>query len=162
MKMKKWFGFLTLGLALVMLAACGQKSTQEIIKTELKNSYVGQSNDSSYESTYFIAGSDTLTFDKKENTITNNQGKKMYFSVLSKKNIPSETQGVIDSLKDELKNTDNFTIIISRHDKKPTKDQAEAAYQIALSDGGKSIRIIELRRGYSAEGTHYDFKGIAE
>lgn len=160
MKMKKWFGFLSLGLALVLLAACGQKSTQDIIKTELKNSYAGYSEASGYEYP-FESGDDTIKFNKKNRSITNSQGKMTYFSVLSEEDIPSSTKRVVASLKDELKNTDNFTIIISR-DKNPTKDQAEAAYQIALSDGGKTIRIIELRRGYSAEGTHYDFKGTAE
>ena len=79
MNMKKWFSFLTLGLALVMLVACGQKSTEDIIKTELKDSYTGYSNSKSYQGLMFIEGGDTLTFDKKENSITNSNGEKIYY-----------------------------------------------------------------------------------
>ncbi|HEL0589305.1 TPA: hypothetical protein TUT15_001095, partial [Streptococcus equi subsp. zooepidemicus] len=46
--MKKWFGLLFLGLALITLAACGKKSPEDIIKTELKDSYVGSSWNSGY------------------------------------------------------------------------------------------------------------------
>ena len=159
MKMKKWFSLVTLGLALILLAACGQKSAEDIIKTELKDSYVGNSENPGYEYP-FNEGDDVLTFNKKENSITNSQGHMTYFSVLSEKDIPSGTQRVIDELENQLKGTDNFTIIISSK-KNPVKDDAEAAYQISLSDGGKKIRIFELRRNQRSFG-YYDFSGTSE
>ncbi|WP_283571823.1 hypothetical protein VWV84_04910 [Streptococcus agalactiae] len=159
MKMKKLFSLLTLGLALILLAACGQKSAEDIIKTELKNSYTGYSENSGggYP---FRAGDDVLTFNKKDNSITNSYGDMKYFSVISEKDIPSGTQRVIDELESELKGTDNFTIIVSR-EKNPTKKDSEGAYQIALSDGGKKIRIFYLGREPRSFG-YYDFSGKAE
>ncbi|HEL0231682.1 TPA: hypothetical protein TVN86_001326 [Streptococcus equi subsp. zooepidemicus] len=159
MKMKKWFSLVTLGFALILLAACGQKSAEDIIKTELKDSYVGYSEDSGggYP---FRAGDDTLTFDKKENSITNSYGDMKYFLVIPEEDIPSGTQNVIEELEPHLKGTDNFTIIVSRK-KNPTVDDSEGAYQIALSDGGKSIRIFYLGREPRSFG-YYDFSGTAE
>lgn len=161
MNMKKWFSFLTLGLALVMLVACGQKSTEDIIKTELKDSYTGYSNSKSYQGLMFIKGGDTLTFDKKENSITNSNGEKIYFSVVSEDDIPPATKGVITKLESQLKGTDNFTIITSS-EKNPTIKDSEGGYQIALSDGGKTIRIIELYQDYASDGSYYDFSGKAK
>ncbi|PRT72350.1 hypothetical protein C6A28_01630 [Streptococcus anginosus] len=161
MNMKKWFSFLTLGLALVMLVACGQKSTEDIIKTELKDSYTGYSNSKSYQGLMFIEGGDTLTFDKKENSITNSNGEKIYFSVVSEDDIPPATKGVITKLESQLKGTDNFTIITSSK-KNPTIKDSEGGYQIALSDGGKTIRIIELYQDYASDGSYYDFSGKAK
>lgn len=159
MKMKKWFSLVTLGLALILLAACGQKSAEDIIKTELKDSYVGYSEDSGggYP---FRAGDDTLTFNKKENSITNSYGDMKYFLVIPEEDIPSGTQSVIEELEPHLKGTNNFTIIVSRK-KNPTVDDSEGAYQIALSDGGKSIRIFYLGREPRSFG-YYDFSGTAE
>lgn len=65
MTIKRLLGVLTLGLALMTLAACGQKSTESIIKNELKDSYTGYSENKSYEGLNFIEGSDTLVFNKK-------------------------------------------------------------------------------------------------
>lgn len=161
MKMKKWFGFLTLGLALIVLVACGQKSPEEIVKTELKDSYTGSSNSKSYQGLMFIEGGDVLTFDKKENSITNSNGEKIYFSVISEDDIPSSTKGVITGLKSQLKGTDNFTIITSSK-KNPTIKDSEGGYQIALSDNGKTIRIIELYQDYAYDGSYYDFSGKAK
>lgn len=159
MKLKKIYGLLTIGLVLILLAACGQKSGQDIIKTELKDSYTGYSANPGYEYP-FNEGDDVLTFNKKENSITDSQGHMTYFSVLSEKDTPSGTQRVIDELESQLKGTNNFTIIIGSK-KNPTKDNAEAAYQVALSDGGNKIRIFELRRNQRSFG-YYDFSGKAK
>lgn len=158
--MKRVVGLILLGLSLVFLAACGPKTPEEIIKTELKNSYVGYSNSKSYQGLMFIEGGDTLAFNKKENSISNSNGKKIYFSVISEDDIPSATKGVITSLESYLKGTDNFTIITSR-DKNPTIKDSEGAYQLALSDGGQTIRIFELSRSPRSYG-YYDFSGKSE
>lgn len=158
--MKKWIGFLSVGFALLLLVACGQKSTEEIIKTELKDSYVGYSNSKSYQGLMFIEGRDVLTFDKQENSITNSNGEKTYFSVISEEDIPANVKGVIAGLESELKDTNNFTIITSRVEN-PTLNDSEGGYQVALSDGGKTIRIFELSRSPRSYG-YYDFLGTAE
>ncbi|HFZ7022748.1 TPA: hypothetical protein ACGML9_001262 [Streptococcus agalactiae] len=161
MKLKKCLSFLVLGIALIALAACGKKSTEDIIKTELKDSYTGYSKVSGYNGSMFVGGGDTLTFNKKENSITNSNGEKIYFSVLSEDDIPAATKGVIANLKSQLKGTDNFTIITSSK-KNPTKKDSEGGYQIALSEGGKTIRIIELYQDYASDGSYYDFSGEAK
>lgn len=158
MKLKKCLSFLVLGIALIALAACGKKSTEDIIKTELKDSYTGYSKVSGYNGLMFVGGGDTLTFNKKENSITNSSGEKIYFSVISGDDIPAATKGVITNLKSQLKGTDNFTIITSSK-KNPTKKDSEGGYQIALSEGGKTIRIIELYQDYASDGSYYDFSG---
>ena len=161
MKMKKLFSLLMLGLALILLAACGQKSAEDIIKTELKNSYTGYSDVSGYDGLMFVGGGDRLTFNKKENSITNSSGEKIYFSLLSEDDIPAKTKGVLTNLESQLKGTDNFTIITSSK-KNPTVKDSEGGYQLALSDGGKKIRIIELYQDYASDGSYYDFSGTSK
>ena len=158
MKLKRLLGVLALGLAIVTLAACGQKSTENVIKNELKDSYIGYSNDRSYDGNIFKEGIDTLTFDKNDNTITNSDNYQIYFSVVSDEDKTSEIKSVLKELDSELSDTDNFTIAISRRVKNPTVDNATAFYQIALSDGGKSIKIYELRRNPRDYG-YYEFSG---
>lgn len=157
MKLKKILSFLVLGIALVALVACGKKSTEDIIKTELKDSYTGYSDSESYQGWMFGEGEDTLSFDKKENSITNSEGTKVYFSVIAEDDIPSDTKHVISELEAQLKGTDNFTIVTSR-EKNPTIKDSEGGYQVALSDGGKTIRIFELSRSPRDYG-FYDFSG---
>lgn len=159
MKMKNFFSLLMLGLALIVLAACGQKSAEDIIKTELKNSYTGYSENPGgiYP---FRAGDDVLTFNKKDNSITNSYGNMKYFSVISNQELPSGIKNTIDELESELKGTDNFTIIVSR-EKNPTRKDSEGVYQIALTDKGKSIRIFELGRDQRSFG-YYDFSGTSK
>ncbi|MGX9845603.1 hypothetical protein ACR3IL_10005 [Streptococcus iniae] len=161
MKMKRLVSLLVLGLALIFLAACGKKSTEDIIKTELKDSYTGYSKVSGYNGLMFVGGGDTLAFNKKENSITNSRGEKIYFSVIPEKEVPPTTKGVITKLEPQLKGTDNFTIITSSK-KDPTIKDSEGGYQIALSEGGKTIRIIELFQDYASDGSYYDFSGKAK
>ncbi|KEH51264.1 MULTISPECIES: LptM family lipoprotein [Streptococcus] len=159
MKLKRLLRVLAIGLAVVTLAACGQKSTETIIKNELKDSYTGYSENPG-GTWLFRDGDSALTFNKKDNSITNSEGTSTYFSVISGEEIPPSTQHVVNSLASELKGTDNFTIIIGRK-QNPTKKDAEGAYQIALSDGGKKIRIIEVDRD-SRDFGYYDFSGTAD
>lgn len=159
MKMKRLFSLLTVGLVLIVLAACGQKSTEDTIKTELKDSYVGHSVEPGGVSP-FNSGNDVLTFNKKNNSITNNQGDMKYFSIVSADDISSDIQQVLEGLETQLKGTNNFTIIVSR-EKNPKREDSEGIYQIALSDGGKTIRIFELGRDQRSYG-YYDFSGKAE
>lgn len=159
MKMKKWFSLVPLGLALILLAACGPKSAEDIIKTELKDSYTGYAELRAYES-FFNSGGEQLKFAPSEKQISNSSGEIVYFKTISESDLPTEASGVLTSLEEELKNTNNFTIAISK--KREKLDASDAYYQISLSDGGDKIRIIELRRNHFAEGGYYDFSGTAE
>ena len=161
MKLKRLLGVLALGLAVVTLAACGQKSTETIIKNELKDSYTGYSENKAYEGLNFIEGSDTLTFDKKTNTITNSNGEITYFSVVSDNDVQSDVKSFLKKYDDELSETNNFTIVIDTKEKNPTLKTGDSLYQVALSDNGKKIRIFELRQDYDADGNYYDFTGTA-
>ncbi|VED64909.1 lipoprotein [Streptococcus agalactiae] len=76
MKMKKWFGLLFLGLALITLAACGQKTPEDIIKTELKDSYTGYSNSKSYQGLMFIGGEMYSLLIKKKTVLQTRMEKK--------------------------------------------------------------------------------------
>ena len=82
----------------------------------------------------------------------------IYFGVISEEDKTSELKSVLKELDSELSNTDNFTIAVSKTVKNPTVDDATAFYQIALTDGGKSIKIYELRRDPRDYG-YYEFSG---
>lgn len=163
MKFKKLVGLVTLGLALFILAACGQKSAEDMAKNVLKDSYTGYSQESAYEGLAFRHGGDTLKFDKKKNTIINSVGEDIKFHVLSEndaKSLPAIYRGALVKLENELKDTDNFTIAVGDYNNKP--EEPGAYYQVVLTDGGKKIRIIELRRGYKEDDAFYDFVGTAD
>ncbi|HER0816519.1 TPA: hypothetical protein VJE30_001350 [Streptococcus pyogenes] len=163
MKFKKLISLVTLGLALFILVACGQKSAEDMAKNVLKDSYTGYSQESAYEGLTFRHGGYTLKFDKQKNIITNSDGKTSKFYVLPDekvKKLPALYKGALTGLENELKGTDNFTITIGDYERYP--DDAGAYYQIVLTDGGKKIRIIELRRGYKEDDAFYDFVGTAD
>lgn len=159
MKMKKIIGILLLGFMAVLLVACGQKSAEEMIKTELKDSYTGSSKVSAYDGLVFTEGGQELVFDKNNHSIKNGE-KEMYYKIVSEESLPTEPKVALKDLEPELKGTDNFTIAISY--KKGNLSNSDSFYQIALTEGGKKIRIIELRRDYAAEGGYYDFSGDAD
>lgn len=163
MKLKKLLSVFVLGLALFALAACGRKSPEDIAKNVLKESYTGHSQEDSYEHDPFVHGGSTLIFDKEKHLIKNSE-EEILFAVLSEeqvKKIPSSYVGTLKGLETQLRGTDNFTIAVGDNaTSKP--EEAEAYYQVVLSDGGKKIRVIELRRGYKDEDAFYDFTGQAD
>ena len=164
MKAKHFLRIVLVGLALILLGACGQKSPESLAKNVLKDSYTGFSPEHSYESIYFKGGvGTTLKFDKEKRTISNNDGRSVQYSVLSEeqvKTIPTAFRGTIVSLESQLKGKDNFTIAVGDNADKP--EEAEAYYQVVLTEGSKKIRIIELRRGYKEDNAFYDFNGTAD
>ena len=165
MKAKHFLRIVLVGLALILLGACGQKSPESIAKNVLKDSYTGFSQEDSYDSSIFSGGvGSTLKFDKEKRTISNNDGRSIRYSVLSEeqvKAIPADFRGTLVSLESQLKGKDNFTIAVDyRNIDKP--EEAEAYYQVVLTEGGKKIRIIELRRGYKEDNAFYDFNGKAD
>ena len=165
MKANHFLRIVLVGLALIILGACGQKSPESLAKNVLKDSYTGFSQEDSYDSSIFSGGvGSTLKFDKEKRTISNNDGKSIRYSVLSEeqvKAIPASFRGTIVSLESQLKGKDTFTIAVDyRGVDKP--EEAEAYYQVVLTEGGKKIRIIELRRGYKEDNAFYDFNGKAD
>ena len=162
MKAKHFLRIVLVGLALILLGACGQKSPESLAKNVLKDSYTGFSPEHGYESSDFKGGvGTTLKFDKEKRTISNNDGESINYSVLSEeqvKAIPADFRGTLVSLESQLKGKDNFTIAVDyRNIDKP--EEAEAYYQVVLTEGGKKIRTIELRSGYQADNAFYDFNG---
>ncbi|MCC9883252.1 hypothetical protein HK151_00450, partial [Streptococcus agalactiae] len=94
-------------------------------------------------------------------TISNIQGEKVYFSVIPEDDRSSTTKSVLKTLESSLSNTDNFTIVIDSKVKNPTVNDSAKFYQIALSDGGKTIKIYELRRNPRDYG-YYEFSGESD
>ena len=165
MKAKHFLRIVLVGLALILLGACGQKSPESLAKNVLKDSYTGFSPEHGYESSDFKGGvGTTLKFDKEKRTISNNDGESINYSVLSEeqvKAIPADFRGTLVSLESQLKGKDNFTIAVDyRNIDKP--EDAGAYYQVVLTEGGKKIRIIELLRGYKEDNAFYDFNGTAD
>ena len=155
MKAKHFLRIVLVGLALILLGACGQKSPDSIAKNVLEDSY---------DSSIFSGGvGSTLKFDKEKRTISNNDGRSIRYSVLSEeqvKTIPVSFRGTIVSLESQLKGKDNFTIAVGDNADKP--EEAGAYYQVVLTEGGKKIRVIELLRGYKEDNAFYDFNGTAD
>ena len=164
MKAKHFLRIVLVGLALILLGACGQKSPESLAKNVLKDSYTGFSQEDGYESLDFKGGvGTTLKFDKEKRTISNNDGESINYSVLSEeqvKSIPASFRGTIVSLESQLKGKDNFTIAVGDNADKP--EEAGAYYQVVLTEGGKKIRVIELLRGYKEDNAFYDFNGTAD
>lgn len=165
MKAKHFLRIVLVGLALILLGACGQKSPDSIAKNVLKDSYTGFSQEDGYESGVFTGGAgSTVKFDKENRIVSNGDDRDIKYSVLSEeqvKAIPASFRGTLVSLESQLKGKDNFTIAVDYQDiDKP--EEARSYYQVVLTEGGKKIRIIELRRGYKEDNAFYDFNGTAD
>ena len=164
MKAKYFLRIVLVGLALIILGACGQKSPDSIAKNVLKDSYTGFSPEHGYESSDFKGGvGTTLKFDKEKRTISNNDGRSVKYSVLSEeqvKTIPAAFRGTIVSLESQLKGKDNFTIAVGDNADKP--EDAGAYYQVVLTEGGKKIRRIELILGYKQNNDFNNLNGKAD
>ncbi|MFX3828798.1 hypothetical protein ACJBTR_10605, partial [Streptococcus suis] len=83
-----------LGLALIVLAACGQKSAEDIIKTELKDSYTGYSELSGYDSLIFTGGGQELEFDKKNHKLKSGD-EEVYYEVVAEDKLPKSMKGIM-------------------------------------------------------------------
>lgn len=160
MKMKKWFGLLIMGLALLTLAACGQKSTEEIIKTELKDSYTGYSKVSGYDGLIFAGGGQEIVFDKKNHKLKSGD-EEVYYEVVPEDKLPKSMKGILTSHESELKGKDYFIINVGNHKDDIWGKLGDQLYCVVLTDGGKSIRIFEFETGYTTDG-YFDFTGKSE
>ena len=160
MKAKKWIRLVVaLGLAL-MLVACGQKSTEEIIKTELKDTYVGYSEVSGYDSLIFTGGGQEIVFDKK-NHILKSGDEEVYYEVVSEEKSPKSMKGILTSHESELKGEHYFIINVGYQKDAIWGKLGDQLYAVVLKEGGNKIRIFEFETGYTTDG-YFDFSGRAE
>lgn len=157
MTLKKVCGLLTIGLALILLAACGQKTPENIIKSELKDSYVGYSELSGYDSSIFSGGGQEITFDKKHHTLKSGD-EKVYYEVVPEKKLPKSMKGILTSHEAELSGKDYFIINVGYDKDDVWGKLGDQLYCVVLTDGGNSIRIFEFETGYTTDG-YFDFTG---
>lgn len=160
MKVKKWFSLVTLGLALILLAACGQKSAEDIIKTELKDSYVGYSEVSGYDSLIFTGGGQEIVFDKINHKLKSGD-EEVYYEVVPEDKLPKSMKGTLTSHESELKGKHYFIINVGHHKDDIWGKLGDQLYTVILEEGGKEIRIFEFETGYTTDG-YFDFTGQAE
>lgn len=160
MKMKKWLSLVTLGLALILLAACGQKSVEDIIKTELKDSYVGYSEVSGYDSLIFTGGGQEIIFDKINHKLKSGD-EEVYYEVVPEDKLPKSMKGILTSHESELKGKHYFVINVGYHKDDIWGKLGDQLYAVVLKEGGKEIRIFEFETGYTTDG-YFDFTGQAE
>lgn len=159
MTLKKGLGLITLGLALILLVACGQKSPKDIIKSELKDSYVGYSENSGYDSLIFSSGGQTITFDKAHHKLKSGN-EEVYYEVVPEKKLPKPMKGILTSHESELKGKDYFIINVGYDKDDIWGKLGDQLYCVVLTESGKQIRIFEFETEYTDDG-YYDFSGKA-
>ncbi|MCI7678535.1 MAG: hypothetical protein MSS16_10780 [Streptococcus orisratti] len=160
MKMKKLFSLLMLGLALILLAACSQKSAEDIVKTELKDSYTGYSELSGYDSLIFTGGGQELEFDKKNHKLKSGD-EEVYYEVVAEDKLPKSMKGIMASHEAELKDKHYFIINVGYHKDDIWGKVGDQLYGVVLTEGGKSINIFEFETGYTNDG-YFNFTGEAK
>ena len=160
MTLKKGLGLITLGLALILLVACGQKSPKDIIKSELKDSYLGYSENSGYDSLIFSSGGQTITFDKAHHKLKSGN-EEVYYEVVPEKKLPKPMKGILTSHESELKGKDYFIINVGYDKDDIWGKLGDQLYCVVLTESGKQIRIFEFETEYTDDG-YYAFSGKAE
>ncbi|MFS6154810.1 hypothetical protein SUA94_07685 [Streptococcus agalactiae] len=157
MKFKKILGITILSVLSIFLVACGQKTPENVEKTELKKQYIGTSNHSGYDNP-FDEGTYTLTFNKSDKTVLNsNTEEKVYYKIIPEKKVPKK---YLEKYKDKINDKNHFFITVNPDPFKEDTGPSQI-YGVILTDGGKKIQIFEFETGYSADG-YYNFIGKAE
>ncbi|EHJ56134.1 hypothetical protein HMPREF9318_00142 [Streptococcus urinalis FB127-CNA-2] len=158
MKFKKILGITILSVLSIFLVACGQKTPENVEKTELKKEYIGTSNHSGYDNP-FDEGTYTLTFNKSEKTVSNsNRDEKVYYEIVPDKKVPKKYLSIYE---DKAKGKDHFFINVGYQKDKIWGKVGDQMYCVILTEGGKKIQILEFETGYSSDG-YYNFIGKAE
>lgn len=158
--MKKLTSVFFLGVSLLFLAACGPKTPEDIIKTELKDSYVGYSELSGYDSLIFPGGGFKITFDKSNHKLKVGD-KEYYYEVVPEDKLSDSLKGILHSHKSELEGKDYFIINVGSKKDGIWGKLGDQLYGVVLEDSGKSIRIFEFETGYTPDG-YFDFSGKSE
>lgn len=169
MRARKVVGLFTVLLASILLVACGQKTTKDGVPTILQDKYSGYSKVYGADSLLFTEGGSSLIFDKENKTVTNQNGEKRYFTVISESSLSEESKGVLTKHKSELEDKEYFLINISSGSEESRKKTSSKTsnqkikpyglYCVVLTDGGKTIRIFEFESGTAD--AYYDFTGQA-
>ncbi|MFM0600161.1 hypothetical protein P7J18_08240 [Streptococcus suis] len=160
MKLKRYLSLFVLGIALVVLAACGQKTSEDIVKTELKDGYVGYSSFPGYDSLIFTGGGQEIVFDKKNHKLKSGD-EEVYYEVVPEDKLSSSMKGILASHESELKGEHYFVINVGYHEDDIWGKLGDQLYCVVLSEEGQSIRIFEFETGYTSDG-YFDFTGEAE
>lgn len=159
--MKRMVKMLLVACTFLFLTACGAQVNENGVPTQLKEKYVGTSKDFGYYPPFHNEGGHELNFDLEKMEITDGQAGKIYFKVIPEDKLPSEAKGSLLNYKEDMKGKTSFSIAVSYH-KEDVEDENffGGFHQIILSDGGKSIRVIELDEG--GQKGYYDFIGVSE
>lgn len=154
---------LTLGvLSLVMgfLTACSSQPTvnEDGTPSTLQKRYLGSYSSADDNAYYFQESTNEFDFDVKNSTISDGSGVDYYtrkYVVVEEDDLNSALQGQAQKYKDQI--TDKDTVFYINLDGESTD---QVAYEIILSNDGKSIKIIALGAVYEY-GDDFVFTGTA-
>ncbi|AXJ14188.1 hypothetical protein [Streptococcus pluranimalium] len=131
-----------LGLCMAFLTACSSQPSKNADGTPstLKSRYLGYYRSDTDNATYFDESTNEFNFNIKKSTISDDNSKNANteeYVVLDEKDLKSNLVGEAKKGKSEASPNDSvFYIQIKRDD--------QAIYQVILSDGGKTIKMISL------------------
>ncbi|EPU31248.1 hypothetical protein [Streptococcus agalactiae] len=131
-----------LGLCVAFLTACSSQPAKNADGTPstLKSRYLGYYRSDTDNATYFDESTNEFNFNIKKSTISDGNSKNANteeYVVLDEKDLKSNLVGEAKKGKSEASPNDFvFYIQIKRDD--------QAIYQVILSDGGKTIKMISL------------------
>lgn len=154
---------LTLGvLSLVMafLTACSSQPSlnEDGTPSTLQKRYLGSYSSADDTAYYFQESTNEFDFDVKNSTISDGSGVDYYtrkYVVVEEDDLNSALQGQAQKYKDQI--TDKDTVFYINLDGESTD---QVAYEIILSNDGKSIKIIALGAVYEY-GDDFVFTGTA-
>lgn len=154
---------LTLGvlsLVIVFLTACSSQPSvnEDGTPSTLQKRYLGSYSSADDNAYYFQESTNEFDFDVKNSTISDGSGVDYYtrkYVVVEEDDLNSALQGQAQKYKDQI--TDKDTVFYINLDGE-SKDQV--AYEIILSNDGKSIKVIALGAVYKY-GDDFVFTGTA-
>lgn len=131
-----------LGLCMAFLTACSSQPSKNADGTPstLKSRYLGYYRSDTDNATYFDESTNEFNFNIKKSTISDSNSKNANteeYVVLDEKDLKSNLVGQAEKGKSEA-NSDDYVFYIQ------IKGDDQAVYQVILSDGGKTIKMISL------------------
>lgn len=131
-----------LGLCMAFLTACSNQPSKNADGTPstLKSRYLGYYRSDTDNATYFDESTNEFDFNVKKSTISDSDSKNANteeYVVLDEKDLKSNLVGQAEKGKSEA-NSDDYVFYIQ------IKGDDQAVYQVILSDGGKTIKMISL------------------
>lgn len=131
-----------LGLCVAFLTACSSQPAKNADGTPstLKSRYLGYYRSDTDNATYFDESTNEFNFNIKKSTISDGNSKNANteeYVVLDEKDLKSNLVGQAEKGKSEASSNDSIFYI-------QIKGNDQAVYQVILSDGGKTIKMISL------------------